>query len=145
MTDRNNPKPGGELLLYQTEDGRTRIECRFDNETIWLSQALMADLFQVAVSSVNEHLKGIYAEGELQAGATIRKFRMVRKEGARQVSRDIEHYSLEAILAALPRNQPKKRAHLTRRLSSFPPSSPARNPAIQKNRRSVDRYASQPN
>ena len=99
MTDRDNPMPGGEILLYQAEDGRTRIECRFENETIWLSQALMADLFQVAVSSVNEHLKGIYAEGELQAGATIRKFRIVRKEGARQVSRDIEHYSLEAILA----------------------------------------------
>ena len=99
MTDHDNPTPGGEILLYQTEDRRTRIECRFENETIWLSQALMADLFQVAVSSVNEHLKGIYAEGELQAGATIRKFRIVRKEGTRQVSRDIEHYSLEAILA----------------------------------------------
>ena len=99
MTDHDNPTPGGEILLYQTEDRRTRIECRFENETIWLSQALMADLFQVAVSSVNEHLKGIYAEGELQAASTIRKFRIVRKEGARQVSRDIEHYSLEAILA----------------------------------------------
>jgi hypothetical protein len=92
-------QPGGEILLYQTEDGRTRIECRFENETLWLSQALMAQLFQVAVPTVNEHLKGIYADGELHPEATIRKFRMVRSEGSRQVSREIEHYNLETILA----------------------------------------------
>ena len=99
MRNRDNPEPGGEILLYQTEDGRTRIECRFEDETLWLSQALIASLFQVAVPTVNEHLKGIYADGELQPGATVRKFRIVRREGARQVSREIEHYSLEAILA----------------------------------------------
>ncbi|PIP43160.1 MAG: hydroxyacid dehydrogenase [Deltaproteobacteria bacterium CG23_combo_of_CG06-09_8_20_14_all_60_8] len=89
----------GEILLYQTEDGRTRIECRFEDNTIWLSQALMAQLFQVAIPTVNEHLKGIYADGELRPAATVRKFRIVRPEGARQVSRTIEHYNLEAILA----------------------------------------------
>ena len=92
-------EPTGEIVLYQTEDGRTRLECRFADETLWLSQALMAELFQISVPTVNEHLKGIYADGELDAGATIRKFRIVRREGTRQVAREIEHYSLDAILA----------------------------------------------
>jgi len=91
--------PRSELVLYQTEDGRTRIECRFENESIWLTQTLMAELFQIGVPSVNEHIKGIYDEGELSREATIRKFRIVRREGSREVSREIEHYSLEAILA----------------------------------------------
>jgi len=93
-----NPPPSSELVLYQTEDGQTRIQCRLENETIWLTQALIGELFQVSVPTVNEHLKGIYAEGELQPGATIRKFRIVRTEAGRQVSRELEHYSLEAIL-----------------------------------------------
>lgn len=95
----NDSMPGGEILLYQTEDGQTRIECQFENETLWLSQAMMADLFQVTVPTINEHLKGIYAEGELEPDPTIRKFRIVRLEGARQVTRGIEHYNMEAILA----------------------------------------------
>ena len=95
----HTPVPGGELVLYQTEDGQTRIECRFENESIWLTQALMAELFLVSVPTVNEHLKGIFAEGELAPETTIRKFRIVRTEGTRQVTREIEHYSLEAILA----------------------------------------------
>jgi hypothetical protein len=91
--------PTGELILYQTEDGRTRIECRFEGETIWLTQALMAELFQKDVRTINEHLVNIYDEGELTREATIRRLRMVRTEGNRSVSREIEHYSLETILA----------------------------------------------
>jgi hypothetical protein len=91
--------PSGEILLYQTEDGRTRVECRFQQETIWLSQALIGDLFQVSVPTVNEHLRNIYEEGELDPEATLRKFRIVRREGDREVGRLIEHYSLDAILA----------------------------------------------
>jgi len=91
--------PAGEILFYQTEDGRARLECRFDAGTIWLSQALIASLFEKDVRTVNEHLQGIYADGELSRGATIRKFRIVRREAAREVTRDIEHYSLDAILA----------------------------------------------
>ncbi len=72
------PSPASEFVLYQTDDGATRIECRFDNETVWLTQALVAELFQVTVPTVNEHLKDIFAEGELAAQATIRKFRIVR-------------------------------------------------------------------
>ena len=80
-----SPLPGGEFLFYQTEDGQTRIQCRLADDTIWLTQALIAELFQVTVPTVNEHLKGIFAEGELEIGATIRKFRMVRLEGRREV------------------------------------------------------------
>ena len=97
MSDNNLPQSS--IILYQTEDDRTRIECRFEEETLWLTQALIAELFQVAVPTVNEHLKGIYADGELPAEGTIRKFRIVRREGSREVSREIEHYSLPAILA----------------------------------------------
>jgi hypothetical protein len=91
--------PQSSIILYQTEDGRTRIQCRFEGGTIWLTQSLIAELFQVSVPTVNEHLKGIYDDEELEAGPTIRKFRIVRLEGSREVSREIEHYSLPAILA----------------------------------------------
>lgn len=97
--DSNETPSTGEFLLYQTEDGRTRIECRFEEETLWLTQAQMAELFQVTVPTINEHLKGVFTEGELEQGATIRKFRIVRSEGSRQVAREIEHYNLPAILA----------------------------------------------
>jgi hypothetical protein len=91
--------PPGEILLYQTEDGRTRVECRFVDESLWMSQALIAELFQVTVPTVNEHLRNLYREGELLPEATIRKFRIVRQEGTREVARQIEHYNLDAILA----------------------------------------------
>lgn len=96
---RDEPLPKSEIILYQTEDGRTRIQCRFENETLWLTQALISELYQVTVPTVNEHLKGIYAGGEIEAEATIRKFRIVRTEGKREVAREIEHYNLDAILA----------------------------------------------
>ena len=91
--------PPSSIILYQTEDGRTRIACRFDAETIWLSQAAIAELFQTSVPNINLHLKAIYAEGELEEGATIKSYLIVRSEGARQVSREVLHYSLPAILA----------------------------------------------
>jgi hypothetical protein len=81
--DNNQMVPAGEFLVYQTEDGKTRVECRFEQETLWLSQALISDLFQVSVATVNEHLKNIYEEAELAPEATIRKFRIVRREGQR--------------------------------------------------------------
>ena len=91
--------PQSEMILYQTEDGRTRIQCRFENESIWLTQALIAELFQKDVRTINEHLVNIFDEGELSREATIRKFRIVRSEGTREVAREIEHYNLAAILA----------------------------------------------
>lgn len=104
MSDNNDNKsapnaPQSEMLVYVAEDGRTRVECRFQSETIWLSQKLMADLFDKDVRTINEHLQNLYEEGEIAPEATIRKFRIVQNEGARQVTRIIEHYSLEAILA----------------------------------------------
>lgn len=88
-----------EIVLYQAPDGRTRVECRLDEGTVWLSQALMAELYQRDVRTINEHLVNIFDEGELDREVTIRKFRIVRQEGDRQVAREVEHYRLEAILA----------------------------------------------
>jgi hypothetical protein len=95
----STPAPGGEFLLYQTEDGRTRIQCRFENETIWLTQALIAELFQTTPQNVTLHLKAIFAEGELREVATCKDCLQVRSEGGRAVTRKLRHYRLEAILA----------------------------------------------
>jgi hypothetical protein len=83
------PENRSEIVLYQTEDGRTRIQCRFEEETVWLTQALMAELFQIGVNTVNHHLKEVYGEGELPREATVRQYRIVRSEGKREVTRDI--------------------------------------------------------
>ena len=88
-----------EILIYQTEGGRTRIDVRLEDETVWLSQKLMAELFQKDVRTINEHIKNIYSEGELEPKATIRKFRIVQTEGARQVSRNVDFYNLEVIIS----------------------------------------------
>ncbi len=92
------PTPGdGQVLIYQ--DGATRLQVRLQGQTIWLSQRLIAELFQVSVPTVNEHLSNIYSEGELNQRTTLRNFRIVQTEGPREVSRAIDHYSLDAILA----------------------------------------------
>jgi len=102
MNNKNPPAeqpPEGEFLLYQIEDGQTRIECRFTGETIWLTQHAMAELFQTSKQNVSLHLQNIYEEGELQAEATVKKYLTVQTEGTRQVSRQVDHYNLDAILA----------------------------------------------
>ena len=104
MPMNDSKEPQSNIILYQTEDGRTRIQCRFENETVWLTQALMAELFQKDIRTINEHMVNIFEEGELSRDATIRKFRIVRLEGKREVAREIEHYSLPVILTdAQPR------------------------------------------
>jgi len=95
----SSPAPGGAFLLYQTDDGRTRIQCRFENETIWLTQAQIAELFQTTPQNVTLHLKAIFAEGELPEAATCKDYLQVRAEGGREVARKLRHYRLEAILA----------------------------------------------
>ncbi len=95
----DEPLSKSTLILYQTEDGRTRIQCRFEDETLWLTQVQIADLFQTSVPNINLHLKAIYGEGDLTTEATIKSHLIVRPEGARQVSRPVLHYSLPAILA----------------------------------------------
>ncbi len=87
------------MVLYQTEDGRTRIQCRFDQETLWLTQAQIAELFQTTPQNVTLHLKAIFAEGELTEAATCKDYLQVRLEGGREISRNLRHYRLEAILA----------------------------------------------
>jgi len=93
-----NP-PRSELLIYQTEDGRTRIQVRLEDETVWLTQKLMAELFQKDVRTINEHIRNIYEEGELLPETTIRKFRIVQTEGSRQVSREVDFYNLDVIIS----------------------------------------------
>jgi hypothetical protein len=91
--------PEGEVLLYQTEDGRTRIECRFERETLWLTQALMAELFQTTPQNITLHIKAIYDEREADEAATCKEFLQVRLEGTREVRRTAKHYNLDMILA----------------------------------------------
>ncbi|HMR04447.1 MAG TPA: RhuM family protein, partial [Polyangiaceae bacterium] len=88
-----------EFLLYQTEDGRTRVEVRFDGETAWLTQASLAELYQTSPQNITQHIAAIYEEGELDEGATCKPFLQVREEGSRQVRRALKHYSLPMILA----------------------------------------------
>ena len=88
--------PQSELILYQTADGRTRIQCRFENESIWLTQKLLADLFQKDVRTINEHIQNVLAEAELSPDSVIRKFRITAADGKIY---DTQHYSLEMILA----------------------------------------------
>ena len=100
MRSSKEPLPDkGELILYQTEDGKTKVEVRLQDETVWLTQKLMAELFQKDVRTINEHIANIYDEGELMSGATIRKFRIVQSEGTRQVAREIDHYNLDVIIS----------------------------------------------
>jgi len=93
------PLPQSEIILYQTEDGRTRVQCRFENETLWLTQAQIAELFQTTPQNVTLHLNAIFAEGELVETATCKDYLQVRREGSREVTRTLRHYRLEAILA----------------------------------------------
>jgi len=88
-----------DFLVFTAQDGAEGIEVRYENETIWLTQKLMALLFDVTVPTVSEHLANVYEQGELARGATIRKFRTVQTEGGREVARNIDFYSLDAIIS----------------------------------------------
>jgi hypothetical protein len=89
--------PGAQVLIYR--DGALNLQVRLEGQTVWLPQRLIAELFQVSVKTANEHLMNIYEERELDPLATIRKFRIVQPEGTRQVTRMVDHYNLDAILA----------------------------------------------
>lgn len=89
----------GEFLIYQSEEGLINIEVKIQDETVWLTQQQMADLFQTSRTNVLEHIKHIYEEGELDEGPTCRKFRQVRKEGNREVSRELPFYNLDMIIS----------------------------------------------
>ena len=98
--DKNRPDQGqGEIVIYQAEDGLTKVECRFVDETVWLTQQQMAELFHTSRSNIVEHIGHIYEEGELDEVSTCRKFRQVRMEGNRQVTRELPFYNLDMIIS----------------------------------------------
>lgn len=88
-----------DILIYQTEDGSTKIQVQLTDNTVWLTQADMVELFQSSKSNISEHIKHVFEEGELQEEATVRKFRTVRSEGTRQVERELEYYNLDVIIS----------------------------------------------
>lgn len=93
------PDNNGDIIIYQSEDGNTKIDVHFVDETVWLTQQQMAELFQSSRTNVVEHIQHIYEEGELDKTSTCRKFRQVRTEGNRQVSREIPYYNLDMIIS----------------------------------------------
>jgi hypothetical protein len=91
--------PKGQFLVYQAEDGTLKLDVRLEDETVWLSQRLMAELFQKDLRTINEHIQNIYEEGELNPTPTIRKYRIVQIEGKRQVTRMVDFYNLDMIIS----------------------------------------------
>jgi hypothetical protein len=88
-----------QFLIYQSEDGQTKLDVRFVDETVWLTQTLMAALFQTSADNISLHLKNIYNEGELDENSTTEDFSVVQQEGTRQVKRTLKHYNLDAIIS----------------------------------------------
>lgn len=97
-----------QIKIYQTKEGHTQIDVKFEDETLWLSQKQMGELFGKDTKTINEHIRNIYKENELEQKATIRKFQIVQKEGNRQVRRNIEHYNLDMIISVGYRVNSKK-------------------------------------
>ncbi|MCP4697051.1 MAG: virulence RhuM family protein [Gammaproteobacteria bacterium] len=97
MTESN--RPAGEIILYQTEDGQTKLEVRLQDETVWLTQQQLATLLQTTKQNISLHIQNIYEEGELMPEATVKVFLTVRQEGARQVKRALDHYNLDMIIS----------------------------------------------
>jgi len=95
----NLPEKRSDILIYQTEDGATRIDVRLDDNTVWLTQAAMAELYQTTPQNVTIHLRNIYKEGELSEPATCKEYLQVRAEGIRPIQRKLKHYNLEAVLS----------------------------------------------
>ncbi|MDO4697406.1 MAG: virulence protein RhuM/Fic/DOC family protein [Pasteurellaceae bacterium] len=88
-----------QIQLYTSADGQVSLSVSLDQETVWLTQAQMAELFGKDVRTINEHIGNLFSEGELERESTIRKFRIVRQEGNRQVARELEHYNLDVIIS----------------------------------------------
>jgi hypothetical protein len=93
------PDDSSEFLLYQTEDGQTRVQVRFAEETVWLSQGQMAELFQTTKQNISLHIRNVFEEGELEPGATVKQYLTVQNEGNRRVERSIEYYNLDVIIS----------------------------------------------
>ncbi|MBS1258499.1 MAG: hypothetical protein MAG551_01558 [Candidatus Scalindua arabica] len=104
-------KNESQLIIYQTETGETKIDVRFQDETVWLSQQLLAELFQTTVPNINMHIKNIFDEGELSKNATIKDFLIVQKEGKRDVKRKVDYYNLDMIISVGYRIKSKVATH----------------------------------
>ncbi len=102
------------LIIYTAADGQTKIDVKLEDETLWLTQQQMSELYQTSRTNVVEHIRHIYDEGELNEDSTCRKFRQVRQEGSRQVVRELPFYNLDMIIAL---------GYRTKRLWSMPPLS----------------------
>ena len=89
----------GEIIIYQADDGQTKIDVRFEEETVWLTQAQLVELYQSSKANISEHIKHIFEEGELDESSTVRNFRTVQKEGNRQVAREQIFYNLDMIIS----------------------------------------------
>ena len=99
MSEERVENAQGEVIIYQTDEGDTKIDVRFVDETVWLTQAQLVELFQSSKANISEHIKNIYDEGELDEESTVRKFRTVQIEGERSVTRSIVHYNLDMIIS----------------------------------------------
>jgi hypothetical protein len=99
MTERSDKPKQGDLLLYQTEDGKTRLQVRIQGETVWLPLTQMAELFQRDKSVISKHIRNIFDEGELDRRSTVANFATVQKEGAREIERNIEYFNLDVIIS----------------------------------------------
>ncbi len=97
--DENTNIKKGEVIIYKAKSGAVRLDVRLEKETVWLNQAQMAMLFGKTIPTVNEHLRNIYREGELEKNSTIRKFRIVQVEGKRHIERDVDFYNLDVIIS----------------------------------------------
>ena len=98
----------GEIVLYEAPDGQIRLDVRLEQETVWLSQTQMAELFGRERSVITKHLRNVYAEGELAVEGTSAKLAQVQTEGGRTVTREVDHYNLDAILSVGYRVNPKR-------------------------------------
>lgn len=99
LKEMNKDNNQGEIVIYQTDDGDTKIDVRFVDETIWLTQTQLCELYQTSKSNVSEHIKNIFEEGELEEDSTVRKFRTVQNEGEGIVTREQLHYNLDMIIS----------------------------------------------
>ena len=88
-----------EILIYQNSEGSIKIDVRLEEESVWLTQAQLCELFQKSKSTISEHIKNVFEEGKLDASATVRNFRTVQTEGKREVERAIDYYNLDVIIS----------------------------------------------
>lgn len=92
-------RDNGNAIVYVDDNGKPQVDVQFQDETVWLTQAQLVDLYQSSKANVSEHIKNIFDEGELDPAATVRKFRTIRTEGDRQVERELEYYNLDMIIS----------------------------------------------